>query len=126
MPFLRPATIAAAAALLCAVALAQTAGGRISGRVTDPADLVVPGAAVTARQLETGLERATRTNAAGEFTFPLLPVGRYRISAAYGGFQTAERDVRLEVGRQIEIRLALDVSTKTVLITEPVLLVDPD
>ena len=53
--------------------------GTISGRVTDPQGAVVPGANVSARQIETNLTREAVTDEEGRFRFPYLRVGRYEI-----------------------------------------------
>jgi protocatechuate 3,4-dioxygenase beta subunit len=52
----------------------------VSGRVTDPQGAVVPGALVTARQVDTNVARETITDGEGRFRFPYLKVGRYEIS----------------------------------------------
>src|SRR5262249_54439792 len=79
--------------------LAQTAGGRISGRLVDPSGGGIAFAQVEAEQVETGLSRATQSDEAGEYVFPALPVGNYRILAAQAGLRATERLIKLEVGR---------------------------
>src|ERR1041385_2684509 len=74
-------------------ALAQTA--TVNGVVTDSSQAVMPGATVTITNLETALRRDTRTNDTGNYTFTLLPVGRYRVSAAASGFNTDRKSTRL-------------------------------
>ncbi len=52
--------------VLAAVSLmAQTFRGTILGTVTDPSGAVVTGAKVTAKNVNTGLERTTQTSADG-------------------------------------------------------------
>ena len=61
----------------------------VSGRVTDPQGAVVPGATVTAREIDTNVARETTTDADGRFRFPYLKVGRYEITVALDGFADA-------------------------------------
>jgi hypothetical protein len=83
--------------VLCALSLcvlvatavaAQTAEGQISGRVTDASGAVLPGVDITIRQTNTGLSRSAVTNETGQYTFPSLPVGPYRLEASLTGFRT--------------------------------------
>jgi outer membrane receptor protein involved in Fe transport len=104
----------------------QTPTGRISGRVVDPAGAVVVNAAIEARHTDTGLTRATRTNAAGEYILPALPVGPYAVTAAQTGFTPAERVVRLEVGRHLVVDLNLEIVARVQLeVTAPTPLTEP-
>ena len=49
--------------------------GRISGTVKDPTGAVIPNAEVTALETQTGIRTTTKTDAAGFYSFPSLPVG---------------------------------------------------
>jgi hypothetical protein len=44
----------------------------------DPTGANVPGADVTATQVDTGLKRSVKTDANGAYTLPTLPLGGYR------------------------------------------------
>ena len=67
--------------LVSAVSLhAQTTNGSIQGSVTDPNGAAIPGASVTARNLDTGLTQKTTTTEAGIYSLPNLPPGRYAIT----------------------------------------------
>lgn len=68
-----------------APALAQNA--QITGTVRDSSGGIIPGATVTARNLDTGLTRAGVTDTAGEFRLPSLPPGRYSVSTELSGFR---------------------------------------
>src|SRR5215510_6881711 len=101
--------------LLCACALgasafAQSESGSaaIEGAITDARGAVVPGATVTARNLETGLQRAATTDARGGFNVLALPVGRYEVKAQANGFAEARRgEVQLTVGETATVNLKL-------------------
>src|SRR5258708_2770192 len=67
---------AAALLLLCpSPGKAQTFRGTILGTVTDLSGAAVSGASVTARNVDTGLERTTQTSDDGSYSIPELPLG---------------------------------------------------
>ncbi|HZC44258.1 MAG TPA: carboxypeptidase-like regulatory domain-containing protein, partial [Acidobacteriaceae bacterium] len=61
--------------LACLSLSAQQITGNIRGTVTDPSGALLPGAAVTARQAETGLSRSATTDRGGNYVLLELPVG---------------------------------------------------
>ncbi|HET7213653.1 MAG TPA: carboxypeptidase regulatory-like domain-containing protein, partial [Terriglobia bacterium] len=67
---------------------AQLFPGRIAGTVKDEQGAVVAGAAVKLANISTGMERSGVTNQNGEFNFPELALGTYRLTVAKAGFQT--------------------------------------
>src|SRR5437016_7460991 len=69
--------------------IAQTFRGTILGTVTDPSGAVVAGAKVTAKNVNTGLERTTQTSADGSYSIPELPIGTYTVTVSQNGFQTS-------------------------------------
>jgi hypothetical protein len=70
---------------------AQSASGRISGTLSDPAGAVISGAEVTLTSEGTGERQVRRSNDAGVFLFASLPPGSYTIRAAAAGFAPKER-----------------------------------
>ena len=86
----------AAIVLLALPAPAQTVAGTLQGTVTDTSGGPLPGATVTIRNRDTGLERRVVTNERGAYAAPLLPIGTYRVTASLGGFGTVARE-RVEV-----------------------------
>ncbi len=81
------------ACLLPAKALAQgETTSAIVGQVRDTTDAVVPGAAVTITNQETGLKRTARTDDAGRFNFPQLKPGAYSVRAEAQGFDPGQND----------------------------------
>ena len=60
--------------------------GRIYGTVTDPHGNVVPGASVTLEGEPSGSRLTALTDTTGEFTFPDLGAGTYRITVTAKGF----------------------------------------
>ena len=71
MPHLRVSFCLFAILLACAAgAAAQTSTSRITGTVTDTTGAVVPGAAVTALNEETGISQTQTTTDAGLYSSP--------------------------------------------------------
>src|SRR5258708_215480 len=84
------------------------ATGSFSGTVTDKSGSVISGASVTATSQGTGVARTSKTDEAGHYLIPLLPVAIYTLRVEFQGFQTVERkDVRLQVDEQRELDFAL-------------------
>jgi hypothetical protein len=72
---------------------------------------------VTVRHEPTAQERATQTSATGEYEFPFLPVGRYRLSVEAQGFRKSEVEpFELTVGQvaRVNVQLALGTLAETV------------
>src|SRR4051812_10622096 len=88
------------------LAQSQATGGDIEGRVLDPQGAVVANAAVTAKNKDTGLERATATDSEGNYRIILLPPGQYTVSAGSQGFKTEMVDnVNVSVGAKVSLDL---------------------
>jgi carboxypeptidase family protein len=100
--------ILAALALVLGVwagpASAQVATGTILGGVTDASGAAVPGALVTATNLDTQFMRSATTDASGQYSLPLMPVGKYKVDVALDGFKSfSQTGIVLEVGRNARI-----------------------
>lgn len=90
---------------------AQQTTADVLGTVTDMSGGVLPGVKITVHNLDTGADYTGTSDNAGNYTVPLLPVGRYSMKAVDSGFKTwtvpqvalaigdrLRQDVRLEVG----------------------------
>jgi hypothetical protein len=83
----------------------------LSGSVTDPSGAALQGAQVRAENLGTRLARETVTGPEGQFAFPLLPIGDYRLTAVKTGFAAAAREpLSVGVNQQLRIELRLEVA----------------
>src|SRR5215467_2935392 len=92
--------------------IAQTVAGRIVGTVHDSQGAVIPGAAVSAKNLETGAERSALSDESGGFNITGVPAGSYQVSAELTGFQKEVRSgVTLTVGGALRIDFTLTVGT---------------
>lgn len=77
--------------VLASLAWGQQDRGASTGTVTDPTASVTLNVAVTVQKVETNVTCESRTNEAGQFMVPNLPVGRYRITLeAPGSNATSE------------------------------------
>jgi len=99
--------------LLTTTASAQVAS-RIRGAVRDASDAVVHGARVTVEDLNRGASQTTQTNEAGQFSFPNMLVGDYRVSAELAGFKKAATDsFKLDVNQTVDLDLRLEIGQVT-------------
>jgi outer membrane receptor protein involved in Fe transport len=100
---------------------AQESTGNVSGTVTDPAGAVVPGAKVTLRNTDTGLERNTTTTSSGVFFITNIPVGNYSLETEASGFKKfVGQNIRVNVNDRLNIPVAMVVGgvTETVNVSE--------
>ena len=72
--------------LIAGSAAAQTFG-EITGRVGDPSGAGVPATAITATNTATNAVRQTVSTESGDYTFPSLPPGIYRLRMEHAGFK---------------------------------------
>lgn len=99
-------------AALCGAAQAQVTTATLLGTVQDSSGASVPGARVTVRNLDTGLERSATADATGNFTVPNLQVGHYSLTASFKGFQTTTiPDIELEVAQMATVNPVLQVGS---------------
>jgi len=97
---------------LVSVAAAQVLTGTITGTVTDPKDLPIPGAKVTAVDLSTGKEHNATTNDIGEFTVTDLSIGFYRVSIEAPNFaKFTVASVQVNVSQTAKVVAKLNVAT---------------
>ena len=75
--------------LLAQTAAAQFTSGTILGTVTDPSGAAIPGASVEATNLDNGFVRSAKTDPAGNYTLPNMPLGRYQVKVEATNFKTA-------------------------------------
>ena len=81
--------------------------GNISGIVTDPSGAVVSGVSLTAIRTETGVAATAKTDSAGAYSFPALPVGTYNVEITQPGFKKFVRS-----GVVIDVNSAVRVDAK--------------
>ena len=109
--------LAALVLSLSVVSFGQNTTGDIAGTVKDPKGAVVPGVSVTALGVSAGYSRTVQTNADGNYVFPNVPQGTYKVStAATGGFAatTAEATVVIEKTSTVDFVLGITGSNVNV------------
>jgi hypothetical protein len=67
---------------------AQYTTASLGGTVVDASGAAIPGATVTVLSTQTGFTRTVQSGTAGEYVFPALPVGTYKLTVEKAGFQT--------------------------------------
>ncbi|MBA2604376.1 MAG: TonB-dependent receptor [Acidobacteria bacterium] len=97
--------------------MAQETTGAIEGVVRDTSGAVLPGATVNTVGPPGTI--STVADARGEFRFPRLPSGRYKITAVLAGFNAGEGNVDLTVGStsRVDFALALGGLAETIEVT---------
>jgi hypothetical protein len=73
---------------IAAPAFAQTFG-EVTGRVTGPTGAAVSGVSATITNVNTDAIRQTVTTDSGDYSFPSLPPGFYRLRVEHAGFKTS-------------------------------------
>src|SRR5258705_13554290 len=74
--------------IFASVTIAQTTSTEVLGTVSDATGAVAPGAEVTLLRVATGEKRQTVTDHSGNYSFPLIEIGEYTVTAALKGFKT--------------------------------------
>src|SRR5215469_821912 len=74
--------------LMAAPVPAQFTTASLSGIVTDASGASIPGATVTVMNLDTGFRQTVASGATGEYLFPRLPIGAYKLTVEKSGFST--------------------------------------
>jgi hypothetical protein len=89
---------------------AQTTNGSIQGSVTDPSGSAIAGAAVTCRNLDTGLIQKTTTTEAGLYSLPNLPPGRYAVTVEAPNLKKySQEGVSVETGTTVSLNIQMQV-----------------
>ncbi|MFL6463308.1 MAG: carboxypeptidase-like regulatory domain-containing protein, partial [Bryobacteraceae bacterium] len=98
---------------------AQIGGsGAIQGVVSDPSGAAVPGAAVVATNVATGVKNTRETTQAGYYVISPLPAGEYTVAVTASGFeQTIQQHVTVDALAQVGLNLTLQVGGSTQQVT---------
>ncbi len=110
--------------MLTAAPLFGQASSGVTGTVTDASGSIVPGAAVSVKNIGTGVTIDTVTSSSGTYTTRGLLPGRYIITVQAAGFSKAVRDqVNVEVSTEATIDVSLNAggSETTVEVTSPLI-----
>ena len=111
----------------CAIAFAQSTGGRILGRVADQSGAVLAGVNVTITNEATGVTNSTQTNSSGDYVFPQVPVGTYQLDFEQSGFKkNQQKDVKVDLNQVVTLNMVMQVGAtkETVEVSSEAPLVD--
>jgi Fe(3+) dicitrate transport protein len=81
------------------------ANNKISGRVMDAKNALIPGATVRLSNQSIRFERETVTDAEGAFLFENLPKGNYQITVKAGSFGAVEEKIQISGDRIVDLTL---------------------
>ena len=96
---------------MASAAFAQVLYGTITGNVTDGTGAVLPGTTVQALNVDTGVSKATVTDARGAFLFSDLIPGVYDVSFEISGFRkVVQKGARVESNAARRVDVKLEVS----------------
>jgi len=112
------AGVLAAALLSSAPAWAQTSNtGLVLGTVTDPGGAVVPDAKVQLINMATNETKEVMTNSSGQFTFPGVTPGTYKVTITKAGFATfvvANLIVDVTKSYTVDVKMEIRSGSETV------------
>ena len=94
---------------------AQSTSGTIQGVVLDNQGGVVPGATVTARNVDTNVSRSVATDAGGVYRLLEMPLGNYEVTVELTGFS---RYVRSGVTLSVSQTAVVDAEIRPAALTE--------
>jgi len=115
--------------LSSSVLFAQFDSASVLGAVRDSTGALVSGANVTLTNLETGISAQSTTTDAGQYEFPSVRVGRYKIVVEKQGFAKAIADdvvVNVSARQRVDLTLSPAQATESVEVNDAVSLVETD
>jgi hypothetical protein len=96
------------------IASAQAVTGTLLGNITDSSGAAMPGATVTATDVDKNISRSVVTNEAGYYIFSSLLNGTYTVDAELQGFKrVARQNVKVDVNTTVRVDLSLPVGQMT-------------
>ena len=95
-------------------AFAQTASTSLRGTVKDSTGAMVPEAAITLTDRDTGASYKAVSNSSGTYIFPVISPSRYSIAVSATGFAVQTKTAELLVNQPATIDFTLSVQASTV------------
>jgi hypothetical protein len=108
---------------------AQVESGKIVGTVKDVSGAMVTNAAVTVAEIQTNVERRTKTDSNGEYVVTELKSGEYTVTVEHQGFKKAVQTAfKLDVNQAVRVDIALAVGSvsEEVVVTAAAPLIESD
>ncbi len=104
--------VAISSLLGLSVCLAQDYRATVQGLITDSSNASVARAQVTLLNVDTGITKTLPSGASGEYRFPLVEPGRYKVTAEMRDFrQTVAENLRVETSGDVTVNLTLQPGT---------------
>lgn len=98
----------------CALVMAQSPLGTITGTITDPQGAGVEGVEVIARNTGTNLTYKGASAGDGTYIIPSVAVGPYELTVSHPGFKRIQRtSLNVEVSQRLRVDLALEIGQVT-------------
>ena len=122
-------TLITLALLLTPLTQAQTVDGTLLGSITDSLGAIVPAAKITLAEIDTQISSVRSTNASGNYEFPFLKPGHYRVTVQHPGFKKSVRDnidVIVDTTTRVDFKLELGDVSETVAVTAEIALLQAD
>ncbi len=102
---------------MCAVLLIHATSvfgqtlGELTGRVSDPSGAAVAGSTLTLTNINTNAVRTTQSTDSGDYTFPSLAPGFYKLKTEHPGFKeiAASNNVEVQVQQTVRLDISLQV-----------------
>jgi len=90
----------------------QAGSSELTGRVVDQSGSAVEHARLSATEESTGLGSQVLTTSSGDYSFPILRPGLYRVDISVPGFKALQRkNITLETGQHVQLDLVLQVGS---------------
>ena len=94
--------------VMSCMTVAQTSNATLGGTITDNNNGFVPGVAVSAVNVQTGVTSQTTSNKSGVYYFASLQPGSYRVRAQFPGFEVlVYTDVVLGLSQRVRLNFTL-------------------
>lgn len=91
-------------------ALTQTTTGSIYGTIADSSGAMIPGAAITATNLDTNGTVSVKSNSIGQYIFPVLNPGAFKVTVVVPGFKTAtQTGLRLDANQNLNASFTMQL-----------------
>ena len=123
------ALIVLTALMLSSIAFGQATTGSLVGAVTDSSGASVINAKVTLLETRTGIKQATASNQSGNYSFPSIQPGNYRVEVELQGFRKEIKtgiDVLVNSTIRADLQLVPGAMTEVVNVTAESALLQTD
>jgi iron complex outermembrane receptor protein len=117
--FARSIVVFATILLIAGIGRAELDKVLLTGTVSDPSGLGIPGVQLTIIDSITGVSKSTVSDASGQYRLPDLPAGQYLLTAIYRGFTPYSQEVTLDdnASRQLDVSLQIMPAKESVTVS---------